>query len=205
MNKKVSPSRINFMGFSPLESFAISRMFEEKATFIDINKSINIKDFNTLESHIVNLTLGNFEYCRNFFAKFKEEETPLVIATDVSSLDFLWFDESDFSEGTLFLFKDNGFILYLESISRGESSKFKSKFNPWSSLDLNKRQITILKLVIKGFSNKAIAEEIFQSEKTVEAEISRVAKVLGINTKVASKQNPRIMFVRKYAQILNII
>ena len=75
----------------------------------------------------------------------------------------------------------------------------------WSSLDLNKRQITILKLVIKGFSNKAIAEEIFQSEKTVEAEISRVAKVLGINTKVASKQNPRIMFVRKYAQILNII
>ncbi len=207
MKSKVPLGRVTFWGFSTLENFAMSQIFQDKASFVDTHELSDIPkiNFDTTGANLFNVTPENFEYLRPVFKKLKLEEISFGVATDVSSLTFLWFTRDDFSQDIKFYYKNKKFIDTLKNLLKTQSFDSKNACEPWSDYGLNDRQINVFKLIIRGSSNKAISELIFQSEKTVEAEISKIAKVLGIDTKAASKENPRVMFGRKYAQILEVI
>ena len=50
--------------------------------------------------------------------------------------------------------------------------------------DLTQRELEILQLVLEGFTNKAIAAEIFISEKTVEFHLENIYTKLGVRTRL---------------------
>jgi hypothetical protein len=207
MKVEKSPSETTFWGFSPLENFGISKIFEEKATFRSADESLNVSKihFDSKSINVFNLTPMNAEYLRPVFIKLKEEEVSFGVYTDTSSLIFLWFERDDFSQDIRFYYKNEKIADNLKILLNAKSFSAKNACDPWFDFALSSRQIKVFKFVIQGSSNKAIAEEIFQSEKTVEAEISKIAKKLKIETKASTKENPRVMFVRKYAQILKVI
>lgn len=53
-----------------------------------------------------------------------------------------------------------------------------------NQFDLTARQIDIIKLILKGASNKEIGEKLFISEDTVKAHLKRVMKYMGVNSRV---------------------
>ena len=50
--------------------------------------------------------------------------------------------------------------------------------------DLTPRELEILRLVLEGRTNKAIAAEIFISEKTVEFHLDNIYTKIGVRTRV---------------------
>ena len=52
--------------------------------------------------------------------------------------------------------------------------------------DLTPRELQILQLVIEGKSNKAIATEIYISEKTVEFHLDHIYTKLGVRTRLVA-------------------
>ncbi len=50
--------------------------------------------------------------------------------------------------------------------------------------DLTPREMEILQLVLAGFTNKAIAAEIFISEKTVEFHLYNLYTKIGVRTRI---------------------
>ena len=190
-----------------MEDFAISKVFDDEVILFNVDETLTFRkeDFSLTACNTFNLTPLNFEYLRPVFKKCKLEKIPITVCTDVSSLLFLWFSKNDFDIDTNFFYKDQRIMHNLENYKKVQSFIANDACDPWFDFGLTNRQIKIFKSLIRGGSNKSIAKEIFQSEKTVEAEISKAAKKLGIETKFQNKENPRIMFGRKYAQILNII
>ena len=207
MKKIGFQSQPTFWGFSSLEDFAISKVFNGELVLFKVDETLTFRkeDFSLTACNTFNLTPLNFEFLRPVFKRCKLEKIPITVCTDVSSLIFLWFSKDDFDIDTKFYYKDDRIMRSLENYKKVQSFIANDACNPWFDFSLTNRQIKIFKSLIRGASNKSIAEEIFQSEKTVEAEISKAAKKLGIDTKFQNKENPRVMFGRKYAQILNII
>jgi DNA-binding NarL/FixJ family response regulator len=50
--------------------------------------------------------------------------------------------------------------------------------------DLTPRELEILHLVLAGYTNKAIAAEVFISEKTVEFHLDKIYTKIGVQTRV---------------------
>lgn len=50
--------------------------------------------------------------------------------------------------------------------------------------DLTSRELEILQLVLVGYTNKAIAAEIFISEKTVEFHLEKIYTKIGVRTRL---------------------
>jgi DNA-binding NarL/FixJ family response regulator len=50
--------------------------------------------------------------------------------------------------------------------------------------DLTAREVEILRLVLAGYTNKAIAAEIFVSEKTVEFHLDNIYTKIGVRTRL---------------------
>jgi len=50
--------------------------------------------------------------------------------------------------------------------------------------DLTSRELEILQLVLAGYTNKAIAAEIFISEKTVEFHLENIYTKIGVRTRL---------------------
>jgi DNA-binding NarL/FixJ family response regulator len=50
--------------------------------------------------------------------------------------------------------------------------------------DLTAREIEILRLVLAGYTNKAIAAEIYVSEKTVEFHLDHIYDKIGVRTRL---------------------
>ena len=50
--------------------------------------------------------------------------------------------------------------------------------------DLTSRELKILQLVLAGYTNKAIAAEVFLSEKTVEFHLDHIYTKLGVRTRM---------------------
>ena len=50
--------------------------------------------------------------------------------------------------------------------------------------DLTSREIEILQLVLAGYTNKAIAAEIYISEKTVEFHLDHIYNKVGVRTRL---------------------
>ena len=50
--------------------------------------------------------------------------------------------------------------------------------------DLTPRELEILRLIIAGLTNKAIANEIYISEKTVEFHLDHIYNKLGVRTRL---------------------
>jgi DNA-binding NarL/FixJ family response regulator len=53
-----------------------------------------------------------------------------------------------------------------------------------SLIDLTPRELEILQLVVTGKTNKAIAHEIYISEKTVEFHLENIYSKLGVRTRL---------------------
>ncbi len=62
----------------------------------------------------------------------------------------------------------------------------------------------IFKGIIHGETNRKIAEAIFQSEKTVEAEIKKICGILNIAEK-KTEQNIRVLIGQRYAQLVGVL
>ena len=50
--------------------------------------------------------------------------------------------------------------------------------------DLTAREVEILRLVVAGYTNKAIAAEIYISEKTVEFHLDKIYTKIGVRTRL---------------------
>ena len=50
--------------------------------------------------------------------------------------------------------------------------------------DLTPRELEILQLIVVGYTNKAIAAEIFISEKTVEFHLDHIYTKIGVHTRM---------------------
>jgi DNA-binding NarL/FixJ family response regulator len=50
--------------------------------------------------------------------------------------------------------------------------------------DLTSRELKILQLVLSGYTNKAIAAEVFISEKTVEFHLGNIYAKIGVRTRM---------------------
>ena len=50
--------------------------------------------------------------------------------------------------------------------------------------DLTTREVEILRLVLAGYTNKAVAAEIMISEKTVEFHLDRIYTKIGVRTRL---------------------
>jgi DNA-binding NarL/FixJ family response regulator len=50
--------------------------------------------------------------------------------------------------------------------------------------DLTSRELKILQLVLTGYTNKAIAAEMFISEKTVEFHLDNIYTKIGVRTRI---------------------
>lgn len=50
--------------------------------------------------------------------------------------------------------------------------------------DLTQRELEILQLVLAGYTNKAIATEIYVSEKTVEFHLDNIYTKIGVRTRM---------------------
>lgn len=50
--------------------------------------------------------------------------------------------------------------------------------------DLTSRELEILQLILAGYTNKAIAAEIFISEKTVEFHLDHIFNKIGVRTRL---------------------
>jgi DNA-binding NarL/FixJ family response regulator len=50
--------------------------------------------------------------------------------------------------------------------------------------DLTSRELKILELVLAGYTNKAIAAEVFISEKTVEFHLDHIYTKIGVRTRL---------------------
>lgn len=50
--------------------------------------------------------------------------------------------------------------------------------------DLTPRELEIIQLVLAGYTNKAIAAEIFISEKTVEFHLDNIYRKIGVRTRL---------------------
>ena len=60
----------------------------------------------------------------------------------------------------------------------------KGKWNMESLSDLTPREMQVLQLVIEGKTNRAIATEIFISEKTVEFHLDNIYTKIGVRTRL---------------------
>lgn len=74
-----------------------------------------------------------------------------------------------------------------------------------SLTDLTRRELEILQLVLAGKTNKAIASEMFISEKTVEFHLDNIYRKVGVQTRMmagvwALQQGLEVEVVRKRGQ-----
>jgi DNA-binding NarL/FixJ family response regulator len=82
-------------------------------------------------------------------------------------------------------------------------SKFSDPDLIWKTA-FTDRQILILKGLIHGETNRKIAKSIFQSEKTIEAEIKNICATLDISQK-KTEQNIRVLIGLRYAQLVGVL
>jgi len=60
----------------------------------------------------------------------------------------------------------------------------KGKKRPWADHDLTEREITVLRLVADGRSNRQVAETLFISVKTASVHVSNILAKLGVRSRV---------------------
>jgi DNA-binding NarL/FixJ family response regulator len=78
---------------------------------------------------------------------------------------------------------ENSILSAFISISTGFTSIEKG-FAMTKLSDLTARELEIIQLVLAGYTNKAIAAEIYISEKTVEFHLDRIYSKIGVRTRV---------------------
>lgn len=89
--------------------------------------------------------------------------------------------------------------MILEAIVLSLSSRKVSKWGPDNSGDFGKlteSQVATLRLVAEGYSNQEIARKLSINEKSVEQQVGRIAKRLGIERKL--DRNVRVSIAQAY-------
>lgn len=69
-----------------------------------------------------------------------------------------------------------GFVILDPGLMEGQHASLMGE------LDLTERQFSLLQLIAQGYSNKAIAQQLFLAEKTVENQLGALYRQLGIDT-----------------------
>ena len=75
----------------------------------------------------------------------------------------------------------------------------RKKVSPAESFMLTESQITMLQMVARGLSNRAIARELVMSVQSAKSAVKRLAKKLEVTSNDVT--NMRVMLAHKYFQI----
>jgi LuxR family transcriptional regulator, maltose regulon positive regulatory protein len=69
--------------------------------------------------------------------------------------------------------------------------------------DLTSRELEILRLVIAGLTNKAIANEIYISEKTVEFHLDNIYNKVGVRSRLMARPDGQCLGVTSWHRFRN--
>ena len=176
------------------------------------NRSLKVDEINAFDETLIFLELQNYRQVLSFMNEFQSqnENAKFHVVTSIPSLRFLGI-ERDVFQNRHSLFSVNEFIAIISKKynPRLEEVTFPNQISPTMSFfndyKLTAKQIQVLRLMVSGFTNSEIAKRLVVSEKSVESSLKRMAiKMIGeeVDTSI---YNPRILQLRKFAQILGII
>jgi DNA-binding CsgD family transcriptional regulator len=199
-------SSITFWGFDALQEIALSSTFQT-ATFLPLNHFDYIlgKGVDSKSLNIFFLTSENYQRVKPILKVLSDSPHHTIVLSNVSSLSYFWFNQSDLPEWVSLVRDDKDVLKNLNEAIQAKDpiAKFSHPDLLWKTT-FTDRQILILKGIIHGETNRKIAEMIFQSEKTVEAEIKSICAILDISQK-KTEQNIRVLIGLRYAQLVGVL
>jgi DNA-binding CsgD family transcriptional regulator len=216
MSDAVSRStRVVALGFDPLHSAGLSRLFESINVKIDfqtmVQPSVVESSNDGYSFHLFLLTPQNFSL---LIPRMKRERAANpskihILVSDVPSLSFLGLTKENFPPETIF-FTLSDLHTVITSAIPGEAGEI--KFSQRRAVDsffgrggLTSDQVTLLLLIAQGNTNTEIAKVMDLSEKGVVPAIKRLALKLDCVRLSPEQQNLRILIGRRYAQLLGVL
>jgi hypothetical protein len=199
-------SSITFWGFDALQEIALSSTFQS-ASFLPLNHFdyITGKGVDSESLNIFFLTSEDYQRVKPILKVLSDSPHHTIVLSNVSSLSYFWFNQSDLPEWVSLVRDDKDVLKNLNEAIQAKDpiAKFSNPDLLWKTT-FTDRQILILKGIIHGETNRKIAEMIFQSEKTVEAEIKSICAILDISQK-KTEQNIRVLIGLRYAQLVGVL
>ena len=208
-------STIAALGFDPLHSAGLSRLFEAVNVKIDFQTMTSLPKVNSgSEDHLFHLYLLTPQNFSLVIPRMRKEKSVRpdkihIVVSDVPSLSFLGLRKDNFPEKTIF-FTLTDLLTMIASTVSDQSGEI--TFNQRRSVDsffgrggLTNDQITLLLLIAQGNTNTEIAKVMELSEKGVESAIKRLALKLDCVRSSPEQQNLRILIGRRYAQLLGVL
>jgi len=199
-------STITFWGFDALQQIALRATFEA-AEFQKLDQYDYIKGV-AVSPGVINIFIlnsENFQRVKPILKALKTEPNHVIIVSNVSSLSYFWFKSTNTPEWISLVRDDHDVVKNLIELSAATKpiSKYSNPDLLWKT-SFTDRQLLILKGLIHGDTNRKIADSIFQSEKTVEAEIKNICSILDISQK-KTEQNIRVLIGQRYAQLVGVL
>lgn len=206
MNRLGASSAIAFWGFDALQAIALSSTFQS-ATFLALHEFDYIKGegADCQSTNIFFITSENFQRVKPILKTLSKSSSQTILLSNVSSLSYFWLSPDDLPEWISLVRDDKDVLSNLSEAIKSDIplSKFSDPDLMWKTA-FTDRQIMVLKGLIHGETNRKIAESIFQSEKTVEAEIKNICAILDISQK-KTEQNIRVLIGLRYAQLVGVL
>jgi len=197
---------VAFWGFDALQAIALSSTFQS-ATFLALHESDYIKGegADCQATNIFFITSENFQRVKPILKALSKSSSQTILISNVSSLSYFWLSPDDLPEWISLVRDDKDVLSNLSEAIKSDIplSKFSDPDLMWKTA-FTDRQIMVLKGLIHGETNRKIAESIFQSEKTVEAEIKNICATLDISQK-KTEQNIRVLIGLRYAQLVGVL
>lgn len=206
MKRVTAGSTLAFWGFDALQAIALSTTFQS-ATFLALHEFDYIKGegADSQSTNIFFITSENFQRVKPILKALSKSSSQTILISNVSSLSYFWLSADDLPEWISLVRDDEDVLSNLSEAINSDIplSKFSDPDLIWKTA-FTDRQIMILKGLIHGETNRKIAESIFQSEKTVEAEIKNICATLDISQK-KTEQNIRVLIGLRYAQLVGVL
>jgi len=206
VNRLGASSAIAFWGFDALQAIALSSTFQS-ATFLALHEFDYIKGegADCQSTNIFFITSENFQRVKPILKTLSKSSSQTILLSNVSSLSYFWLSPDDLPEWISLVRDDKDVLSNLSEAIKSDIplSKFSDPDLMWKTA-FTDRQIMVLKGLIHGETNRKIAESIFQSEKTVEAEIKNICAILDISQK-KTEQNIRVLIGLRYAQLVGVL
>lgn len=206
MKRVNAGSTLAFWGFDALQAIALSTTFQS-ATFLALHEFDYIKGegADSQSTNIFFITSENFQRVKPILKALSKSSSQTILISSVSSLSYFWLSADDLPEWISLVRDDKDVLSNLSEAIKSDIplSKFSDPDLIWKTA-FTDRQILILKGLIHGETNRKIAESIFQSEKTVEAEIKNICATLDISQK-KTEQNIRVLIGLRYAQLVGVL
>jgi hypothetical protein len=198
---------IHFWEFGGLQQIALENAFGESAKFFALDAYKPIKESALSENCVAvcSLTTENYQKLTPILKALSQSPMHVVLVTNVSSLSYLWLHPEEMPNKLSLVRDDHEILTNLNRVLQSPRplEEFSHDALLWGSI-FTDRQHMIFKGIIHGETNRKIAEAIFQSEKTVEAEIKKICGILNIAEK-KTEQNIRVLIGQRYAQLVGVL